>query len=450
MFRRIRFKLSLITFVLIALITAGSFLLVIKMMDMFLLTEFVKKGISISRSAATSAGYSISAGDRLALDNLTTKTKQSQKDILSVVIVGEDGIIKAHNELEATGKIFTRTDGELIKEEKDGSIVKKINRKGNTYYEFTTPILFADKMLGEICIGIDTDTLMNSKIMAKKKIVQVFVIVLTIGALGIFFLSSFITTPIKKLIDSVSRLKDGKYEGEIRVVSRDELGELTTNFNEMAKLITVQKNRLEDYAKELENAYLSLVRILAAAIDARDRYTLGHSTRIARLSLLMGEKLGLKEKELRDLEMACLIHDVGKIRIPDNIINKNARLSGDEYNLMRKHPGHGADILRLAKSLHKYIPAVLHHHEWYNGNGYPHGLQKDDIPLFALIIAIADAYDAMTSSRSYREGMSTGKAVEEILRHRGTQFDPHITDFFMEALKDYENGRKLSFLKVDV
>lgn len=448
MFRGIRFKLSVVTFVLIAAIITGSFVVVINIIDIFLSGELLKKGFSTARSTATFAGYNITSGDRLALDNLVVKIKQSQKDIIYVAVVGEDKAIKAHSNLELTGKNFSRSNGELIKQETDGSIVRRIKGEDNSFYEFATPILFSDKKIGDIFLGINDDTLISSKIWARRRIILVFVSALAVGVPGIFFLSTLVTIPIRRLTDSISRLMAGKYEGEIRAISRDELGELTSNFNEMAKVIKNQENKLDHYAKELESSYLSMVRILAAAIDARDKYTLGHSTRVAKLALLIGEKLDLKEEELRDLELVCLIHDVGKIRTPDNILNKDARLNGEEYRIIMKHPEHGAEILGLSKSLHKYIPAVLHHHEWYNGNGYPNRLEGDEIPLFALIIATADAYDAMTSSRSYRVGISKESAVNEIIKFKGTQFDPHITDLFLETLRDYENGRSLSFLEM--
>ncbi|NIQ10409.1 MAG: HD domain-containing protein, partial [Gammaproteobacteria bacterium] len=110
---------------------------------------------------------------------------------------------------------------------------------------------------------------------------------------------------------------------------------------------------------------ISTIKILAAALDARDNYTLGHSARVARLSLLIGQRLGLNEDELKELEMACFLHDIGKIHIPDVIINKPIPLNQEEVQVIKKHPEQGAAILRLADSLHKYIPAILHHHEWY-------------------------------------------------------------------------------------
>jgi len=201
-------------------------------------------------------------------------------------------------------------------------------------------------------------------------------------------------------------------------------------------LIHEQKQSLNTYAQELEEAYIATVQVLAAAIDARDPYTLGHSTRVAGLSMKVGQALGLGKKELDDLEIACLFHDVGKIKTPDIILNKRSKLDTSEYGQMMNHPEIGAEILSKAPSLVKYIPAVKHHHEWYNGEGYPEGLRKDQIPFSASIIAIADAYDAMTSQRPYRNALSEEEAIKELLNYSGKQFDPLLVEVFIEAIRD--------------
>jgi putative nucleotidyltransferase with HDIG domain len=193
---------------------------------------------------------------------------------------------------------------------------------------------------------------------------------------------------------------------------------------------------------------MATVKVLATAIDARDSHTLGHSARVARLSRLLGERLGLGYEELHDLEMACLFHDVGKIRTPDHILHKEGRLGHEEYALMMKHTDDGADILRLVDSLHKHIPSVLHHHEWYNGEGYPARLCGDDIPLFAAIMAITDAYDAMTSSRPYKNIRTKEDAIRELKAFRGIQFNPKLTDHFIEILKTAEVSTPRPYIEI--
>ncbi len=438
----IRFKVSLMTLVLISLITTGSSLVIIDIMDEVLLQSLIKRGSSIGLSTATPAGYSILANDRLALDNLAAQVEASQDDILYLTILDVKGDVLAHSRLEATGAAFEKAEGPLIKQSENFSVAKTI-REGRSCYEFQTPILFSANKVGSVIFGIDADTLVKSKKSARSQIFGISALALAFGMAGTFFLSNFITNPIKRLTTGVSRIKSGDYRVEVAVTAKDELGELTRNFNEMSKVIREQKESLEGSAKELEESYISTVRILAAALDARDNYTLGHSSRVARLSLLIGRKLHFDESDLKDLEMACFLHDIGKIHVPDHILNKQTPLDEQETEVIMQHPEQGAEILGLAESLHKYVPAVLQHHEWYNGQGYPDGLKGDEIHPYAQIVSIADCFDAMTSSRPYRKGCTPNTAAAEIGKFRGTQFAPHLVDLFLESLADYENEQDL-------
>jgi len=444
----IRFKLSLLTFLLVALITSASLMVVMNIMDTLILKELINRGLTMSRSVAIAAGYSMLLDDSLALDNLAVKLKEKHEDLQFVATVNNNGEIKAHSKLDKLEKPFLVTDGKIIKKEEDGSTVRKTIRDGSDIYEFKVPILFAGTKLGNVYLGIDNASLLTAQHYARKKILFTSIAILALSILGTFVLSHFITTPIKRLAVAVSQLSTGKYQKEIPVSSRDELGNLTKNFNIMAKTITDQNSTLRDYSKELEKSYISTVRVLAATIDARDPYTLGHSTRVARMSLLLGERLGLNDDEMRDLEMACLFHDVGKIRTPDHILQKQGPLTDEEKMLMMKHTEDGAEILKLVNSLHKHIPPILYHHEWYNGKGYPKGLKGDEIPLFALIISVADAYDSMTSSRAYRGAMPREQAIRELKKCRGNQFEPRITDLFIEILQKYDNIHESTVLEL--
>jgi HD-GYP domain-containing protein (c-di-GMP phosphodiesterase class II) len=144
--------------------------------------------------------------------------------------------------------------------------------------------------------------------------------------------------------------------------------------------------------------------------------------------------MGLTQQELEDLEIACLFHDVGKIKTPDSILLKRGQLTPDEYQEMMRHVEYGASILSRAPSLAKYIPSTRHHHEWHNGKGYPDGLVGDDIPLFAAIMAVGDAFDAMTSDRPYRKALPEEKALREISRMAGTQFRPDLANLFLNIM----------------
>jgi HD-GYP domain-containing protein (c-di-GMP phosphodiesterase class II) len=187
--------------------------------------------------------------------------------------------------------------------------------------------------------------------------------------------------------------------------------------------------------KELDELFLSSIRAIVEAIDAKDPYTKGHSARVVEYALLIGEGMDLDKEVLKDLELSAVLHDVGKIGIPDKILSKPGLLTDEEYAYMKRHPELGAEIVEPIRKLKKLVPDILHHHEKYNGKGYPLGLKGDQIPLGARIIAIADSFDAMTSDRPYRPRMEIQVALQEIRNNRGTQFDPQLANIFITVVE---------------
>ena len=195
-------------------------------------------------------------------------------------------------------------------------------------------------------------------------------------------------------------------------------------------------NELAEAKDELEKAYLESIETLRYTVEAKDPYTKGHSDRVSQFAVLIGKKMGLSEDELKILRIGGLFHDIGKIGIPDSILLKDTRLSDDEYSEIKHHPSIGAHILSSATIFKDIIPIVKYHHERYDGRGYPENLAKDQIPLLARITAIADAYDAMSSKRTYRDSLDKNVIIEEIIKNKGTQFDPEIADVFLDILRN--------------
>jgi HD-GYP domain-containing protein (c-di-GMP phosphodiesterase class II) len=194
---------------------------------------------------------------------------------------------------------------------------------------------------------------------------------------------------------------------------------------------------------ELERAYVETVRALACAIEARDPYTGGHVDRVAAYATSLGRELGWSDDDLRALEVGALLHDIGKIAVADAVLQKTAPLDEHEWAVMRLHPTLGADLVRGWAALQPALPAVLYHHERYDGSGYPTGLAGPAIPAMARIVAVADAFDAMLTDRPYRAGLPLAAAVDELARCAGTQFDPAYTAAFLATLR---SGR-LTILK---
>jgi putative two-component system response regulator len=207
---------------------------------------------------------------------------------------------------------------------------------------------------------------------------------------------------------------------------------------------TIALNRLQsDMAHEIQaqteklsRAYLQIVRAMATAIDAKDRYTHGHSSRVAEYAREIARRAGYTPEKQEEIYMMGLLHDVGKIGVPDAIINKPSRLTDEEYAAIKTHPVVGSQILDHIADYPELVTGARWHHERYDGRGYPDGLAGDDIPEVARIIAVADTYDAMTSNRSYRAVMTQARVREEIARCSGSQFDPNFAAIMLQMIDE--------------
>ncbi len=191
--------------------------------------------------------------------------------------------------------------------------------------------------------------------------------------------------------------------------------------------------------ESIDEGYHSTIRALASAIDAKDPYTCGHSQSVAQYSMVCGMVVGLDAEQMRTLETAALLHDIGKIGIDDAILRKPRGLSPAERAVVRDHPVIGAAIVHDVGALQEVVDLILHHHEKYNGSGYPHGIGGEEIPLGARIIGVADAFDSMTTDRPYRRALTINESMAELLRCRGTHFCPQALDAFAVGFTRYYN-----------
>jgi len=186
---------------------------------------------------------------------------------------------------------------------------------------------------------------------------------------------------------------------------------------------------------ESKERALSIIYALAATVDAKDHYTYGHSKKVSQYAVAIAEALNLSPDKVSTVRAAGLLHDIGKIAVPDQILNKAGPLTEEEFEPIRAHPELGMEILKHVIDLVNCLPAILHHHEQFDGSGYPRGLKGDDIPLEARILAIADVYDAITSIRPYRNQLTSQEALTELRRCAGTQFDPELVKIFCQAIE---------------
>ncbi|WP_406945329.1 HD-GYP domain-containing protein [Halobacillus sp. SY10] len=257
------------------------------------------------------------------------------------------------------------------------------------------------------------------------------VVVMGIGALAALLLYRSIQKPMEQLSERFLDVRQGQTE-PMENLYVDEFSQLVAGFNHM---VTGIKERDEENKRLLE----SFFTVFAATLDARDPYTAGHSKRVAEYSDLIARKAGFDEKQLDLLKKSALLHDIGKIGIGDDVLLKDGRLSEEEFAKIKEHPVIGAQILgqvQLPESLAPVLTGVRHHHERYDGNGYPDGLAREDIPVFGRLMAVADAFDAMTSDRPYRQGMPFSKALAIIEEGKGTQWDPYFSDLFLEEMRE--------------
>ncbi|HEY9160845.1 MAG TPA: HD domain-containing phosphohydrolase [Desulfomonilia bacterium] len=211
--------------------------------------------------------------------------------------------------------------------------------------------------------------------------------------------------------------------------------------NEQKILYLLQRTaeRMENVVlyQELYESILSTLYGMAKIMDARDPYTSQHSTRVTSISIMQADYLGLGEIDRDILYISSKLHDIGKVGIPDNILLKPTSLTDEEFAIIKKHPDIGADILKSISIMHRETEIIRHHHERYDGKGYPSGLKGDEIPLLSRIIALADTFDAMTSERPYRRALSTKEAIIEINRCKGAQFDPYLAESFIKVIDQY-------------
>jgi HD-GYP domain-containing protein (c-di-GMP phosphodiesterase class II) len=257
-----------------------------------------------------------------------------------------------------------------------------------------------------------------------------------IVALGIgFALSRRLITPLQHLAATSSEIAQGNLAVRTTVRGEDEIARLGGNFNNMAGNIEALVRRLKKALRQNQELFLETIRTLAAAIDAKDRYTRGHSERVSSYSMAISKHLGLSQEEVFRVHIAAILHDVGKLGIKDGILNKPGGLSDEEFEVMRKHPAIGAQIMSPIRMLKDIIPGIRNHHETWDGNGYPDGLEGEQIPIVARIIGIADTFDAMTTTRPYQQAMTLDYVLSKMKAMSGSRFDPMVIDAFMAAVK---------------
>ena len=207
---------------------------------------------------------------------------------------------------------------------------------------------------------------------------------------------------------------------------------------QLEELMMDLEKKVEEKTKQIEQISFETIATIASMIEAKDSYTKGHSIRVSEYSARLAKKLGWEEEKIQNLKYIALLHDIGKVGIPDSVLNKPGKLTEIEYGIIKSHTTIGGDILREIETIPDVALGAKYHHERYDGKGYPEGLKGDEIPEVAKIICICDAYDAMSSRRVYREKLPVEAILKQFEEGKGTQFDAYYTDVFLELIKEDE------------
>jgi putative nucleotidyltransferase with HDIG domain len=266
---------------------------------------------------------------------------------------------------------------------------------------------------------------------------------LAFGSVLVALLCSIVSSRsiVKPIAHVVSHLRNAERTGvlpefTIDLSSTTEIRELAESYNRAAFAVRSSN-------ENLQAAYVEFVGSLANALDARDRYTAGHSMRVSQLACATAVAMGLDPEHVERIRIGALLHDIGKIGIADSVLQKPGRLTDEEFAIVKEHPAIGRRILEGVQGLAPYIEAVELHHENWDGTGYPKGQSRDETPVNARIIHVSDAYDAITTKRSYRRGMTHERAIRELIRNAGSQFDPQVVEVFAKLPRRIETRRPL-------
>ena len=407
-----RWKVAISFSGLLLIVVALLFFAFMRYERIFLSLESEKRAQSLANNIVINARDPLLSQDELRLSSLIESVSQNN-EVQYAYLIDHKGTILYHSEPEKTGKVLA-----------DG-----IPAPAKGVIQAAVPIEVENIKIGTAVVGLGVQHIDKAMMETATGLILPLGLGAGLGILGIFLLAGIHINRIKKLEEAIRALGSGDLLVKVEDDSPDEVGRLTRYFNEMVdQLHSARQQNLRNF-KETVSA-------LAVAIEEKDAYTRGHCDRVAQISVAIGNLMEMDEKQCEELELAAILHDVGKIGIQAGIIGKPSALTDEEFMEMKRHPDIGARILSPLSTYPEVILFVRHHHENYDGSGYPDGLKKDEIPQAARIIHLVDAFDAMTSNRPYRTALSKEEAISRIKLERGKQFDPVAVDMLLQLEKD--------------
>lgn len=378
----------------------------------FLLQEGDKRVRALTQTLAVSARDALLVGDELRLGPIIQSIMQDP-DAVHAFVVDHQGVIAYHPDTQLIGSLPPPKSGQ----ETAGLL------------EAVVPVVVEGTVVGSAVVALSSDFVDRATRATAKGLLVRLGLGTLLGLGGILLLTELHVRRIARLEQAVRLLSAGDLRAEVNLRGRDELAHLATDFNRMVE-------ELRKAREEVECGVTETVSALASTIEVNDVYTRGHCERVARGTKAVAERLGVTGKGLRDFELAALLHDIGKIGVATPLLAKKEKLTSAESLQLQEHADLGARILGAVSFLHEVAHYVRHHHEDWDGGGYPDGLAAEEVPLASRIIRVVDTYDAMTSSRPYRGALPGDKAMQRIVTERDGQFDSKVVDTFVELVEE--------------
>lgn len=378
----------------------------------FLLEEGNKRVHSLALALAVSARDPLLVGDELRLGPITQSIMEDP-DTVYAYVLDHLGLVAYHPDTQLIGSPPPRA----------------LETSSEKILRAVLPVAIEGTTLGTAIVGLSAEFADRATRKTIRGLLVRFGFGTFLGLAGVLALIEVHTRRIEKLEAAVASLATGNLSTRVAVSGRDEIARLARGFNLMV-------DELRAARSEVEQGITETVSALASTIEVNDAYTYGHCERVGRGTRVAAERLGVTGQDLRDFELAAILHDIGKIGVSSEILAKRSRLSKAESRAMQEHATLGARVLASVSFLNEVARYVRHHHEDWDGGGYPDGLAGESAPLASRIIHVVDAYDAMTSNRPYRAALPEEEAAHRLVTHRGRQFDPSVVDVFLELIED--------------